>query len=179
MTGFQTCALPISGAPQEFVFSPLLFCLYTIDCTSEDPSVKPLKFADNTTIWNATANVLNALVNEFLFVLINFWKTLKTRFSLCHYACLSVDWWGNSNFQNQIYNTKCAESQGVWIIYKLCFEDDGNTGWELVGSSVVFFFFCFVFWLFVKTMGRAQVVTPVTPHLLVCRLLLAKKKYIT
>ncbi len=30
--------------------SPLLFSLYTIDCTSKDPSVKFLKFADDTTL---------------------------------------------------------------------------------------------------------------------------------
>ncbi|KAI2645561.1 RNA-directed DNA polymerase from mobile element jockey [Labeo rohita] len=32
------------------VLSPLLFSLYTNDCTSKDPSVKLLKFADDTTV---------------------------------------------------------------------------------------------------------------------------------
>ncbi len=32
------------------VLSPLLFSLYTNDCTSKDPSVKLLKFADDTTL---------------------------------------------------------------------------------------------------------------------------------
>ncbi len=42
---------PISaGAPQGCVLSPLLFFLYTIDCTSKDPSVKLLKFADDTSL---------------------------------------------------------------------------------------------------------------------------------
>ncbi len=39
-----------TGAPQGCVLSPLLFPLYTNDCTSKDPSVKLLKFADNATL---------------------------------------------------------------------------------------------------------------------------------
>jgi len=39
-----------TGTPQGWVLSSLLFSLYTNDCTSKDPSVKLLKFADDTTV---------------------------------------------------------------------------------------------------------------------------------
>ena len=39
-----------TGAPQGCVLSPLLFSLYTNDCTSGDSSVKLLKYADDTTV---------------------------------------------------------------------------------------------------------------------------------
>ncbi len=45
----STCTIS-TGAPKGCVLSPLFFSLYTNDCTAKDPSVKLLKFVDDTTL---------------------------------------------------------------------------------------------------------------------------------
>ncbi len=45
----STCTIS-TGAPQCCVLSPLLFSLYTNDCTSKEPSDKLLNFVDDTTL---------------------------------------------------------------------------------------------------------------------------------
>ncbi len=46
----RTLTISTDGALRGCVLSPLLFSLYTNYCTSKDPSVKLLKFADDTTV---------------------------------------------------------------------------------------------------------------------------------
>ncbi|KAL2098962.1 hypothetical protein ACEWY4_005442 [Coilia grayii] len=46
-----------TGAPQGYVLCPLLFSFYTNDCTSKDPAVKLLTFADDISFINISLSL--------------------------------------------------------------------------------------------------------------------------
>ncbi len=48
--------------PQGCVLSPLLFSLYTNNCTSKDPFVKLLKFVDGTTVISLSQKTVTSLL---------------------------------------------------------------------------------------------------------------------
>ncbi len=56
-----------TGALQGCVLSPLIFSLYTNDCTSKDPSFKLLKSSDDTTLIGLIQSAYRQEANELAF----------------------------------------------------------------------------------------------------------------
>ena len=60
------CIVTNTGAPQGCVLSPLLFTLYTNDCTSKYENCSVLKYADDTVI---IGNISNNNETQYMLVL--------------------------------------------------------------------------------------------------------------